>query len=225
MTSVDHLNTYAGRLALCRMQVLDLHDALNRARQRDIDFMGPALQPLLSDAQELAGRLYGILGTVRQVRQSSVDRIAVETMAEIETDIEFATKVIVQLTRVLDKPVTVGVAEHPALDVLLVVEDRIYEAMLGLRTAARHAAEGEGKTARRSPTSTSVRVANLAVRLLPWDERERYLAEYLSELDELAQDLVSRRAQLRYALRLLVHAPALRRALRAPVKEKWWPIH
>lgn len=55
-----------------------------------------------------------------------------------------------------------------------------------------------------------------AVRLLPAAERARYAEEYRAELWDLTQAGAGRIRQLRYALRQLLSAPAMRFALQSP---------
>ncbi len=69
-----------------------------------------------------------------------------------------------------------------------------------------------GRAALRWATLRSAQqAAGWAARVLPDEDRERYHAEFLGELEEQR----SKRAQLLYVARLLTHAPALRFALRA----------
>jgi hypothetical protein len=61
------------------------------------------------------------------------------------------------------------------------------------------------------------------VSVLPEGDRAHHRELFTSELYDLAQS--SRRAQLAYAVRVLVRAPHLRRALRVPappVREQAW---
>ncbi|WP_344427369.1 hypothetical protein [Amycolatopsis minnesotensis] len=74
-----------------------------------------------------------------------------------------------------------------------------------------------GSRVQRKPISRFPRRAiDRALRTLPLAERERYFDEFLSELEEIAQSSRSRRAQLRYTIRLLWRVPVLWFALREP---------
>jgi hypothetical protein len=61
----------------------------------------------------------------------------------------------------------------------------------------------------------SGRLTAWAARLLPVADRPVYGELFRSELFDLAQAGSGRRAQVGYAIRVLVRAPLLRRALRA----------
>jgi hypothetical protein len=70
--------------------------------------------------------------------------------------------------------------------------------------------------------AVSRRLTAWAARILPVADRSEYEELFGSELYELAQSDGGRRAQLAYALRVLVRAPLLRRELRAPARERSW---
>ncbi|GAA3048575.1 hypothetical protein LV79_004326 [Actinokineospora globicatena] len=75
------------------------------------------------------------------------------------------------------------------------------------------------------PVSTSLRFAVWAARVLPVGSRDQYREIFESELHELAASGCSWWAQVACAVRVLVRAPALRRALKAkaaPVGERRW---
>ncbi|WP_020636668.1 hypothetical protein [Amycolatopsis alba] len=66
----------------------------------------------------------------------------------------------------------------------------------------------------------SWRILNLAVCVLPREERRRYLDEYASELHDLTQvEGLSGRTQIGYALRLLARTPALVFVLRSSASQ------
>lgn len=75
---------------------------------------------------------------------------------------------------------------------------------------------GRSRASRRAVSPVPRRAIGWAMRTLPSTERQRYLDEFLSELDELAQSTRPLRAQLRYTIRLLWRVPVLRFALREP---------
>lgn len=64
-------------------------------------------------------------------------------------------------------------------------------------------------------TGTAIRIVTLAVRSLPPVDRCRYRDEFSSDLWELAAAGAGRVGQLRHAVRQLICAPSLRRALKA----------
>ncbi|EME60141.1 hypothetical protein [Amycolatopsis decaplanina] len=83
-----------------------------------------------------------------------------------------------------------------------------------------HAVEAEPEKAVRSATSR--RLTDWAARILPAADRLEYTELFHAELHDLAESGCGGRAQITYALRVLVRAPWLRRELSAPVQERSW---
>jgi len=80
--------------------------------------------------------------------------------------------------------------------------------------------KGKPRMVRRSKASR--RLADWATRILPVADRPEYAELFHAELHDLAESGCGRRAQIAYALRVLVRAPWLRRELSAPVRERSW---
>ena len=192
-----------------------LKNMLRRARRLNVDFREPVRRRLRMEAAMLAHRL----DTSRALLHTMEPSVAAASIVDrIDWYLTHARGEIAAFRRALDAASTLDteqVIAGPAEAVHCLrraIGDTIR--LVNLAAAA----------VRPAPMRASLRVASLAARLLPWEHRDRYLGEYLSELDELAQDdAVSRRTQLRHALRLLARAPALHLALRSPVEEKYRP--
>lgn len=71
-------------------------------------------------------------------------------------------------------------------------------------------------------SETSRRLTDWAARMLPAADRREYTELFHAELYDLANSGCGRRAQIAYALRVLVRAPWLRRELSAPMRERSW---
>lgn len=72
------------------------------------------------------------------------------------------------------------------------------------------------RTVAREPMRLAGRLVSAAAKILPENDRTRYEEEFRSELADLVQAGVGRRAQLSYAIRQVAFAWPLRRELRLP---------
>lgn len=225
MTSADYFDELPRALSHDRRLAWELGRILDRAQRLNMDFRGHARRRLREEAALLAYRLEHRRGQIWDVDLSIVDYAysAVESATIGEANLANAVMATRCFLRAVETASVLDPEREPSLRVLADVVFHLELAAADIATLAGLFAEAERKVAR--PPRVSRQLANLAVRLLPWEHRDRYLNEYLSELDELVQDAsLSRRAQLRHALRLLVRTPALRLALRAPAQEEHLPM-
>jgi hypothetical protein len=224
----DHLRVVTRALAQDRRLVLELGTVVSRAQAVNVDFRGAARRRVLERSRLLVRNLdrdRGLLDDV-DVHAAGDAARARELALGVEHLLVRAREAALAFSRVLERGSRLDLGREPGLRVLVVVADTLGQAevtteALALLFARSPRPEDAGcAPRRRAPLWASKRVADLAVRFLPWEERQRYLDEYVSELDDLAQtEHPSGRAQLWHALRLLVRAPALRFALRAPAPE------
>lgn len=225
MTSADYFDGFMRALSQDRALTCKLDKILRRTQQLNIDFRGPARRWLYSEAWLLTHRLERRRDQIQILDMSTVDYAtsAFEVATFVELNLANASAMATIFRQGVEVASVLDAEREPGLDALSDVVHQLELAAAKVASLAGIFAEAEREVAR--PLRVSQQLANFAARLLPWEERERYLNEYLSELDELAQDdSVSRRAQLCYALRLLVRTPALRLALRAPAQKERLPV-
>ncbi|MGW5720714.1 hypothetical protein ACWEVP_31390 [Amycolatopsis sp. NPDC003865] len=220
MSSADHLRVVARALAQDRDLAGELDVILSRAQALNIDFRGTARRRLQERVHQLVrniDRERALLDGV-DVHAAVDGPRAAELAAGAERSLGRAQESAVAFGRTLELGGLLDLDQGPASAVLVTVAHALDDSAAAVAALAEVCARSSEREApaRRSPLWVSRRVANFAVLLLPWEERQRYLDEYVSELDDLAQtENLSRRAQLWHALRLLVRTPALRFALRA----------
>lgn len=220
MSSTDHLRVVARALAQDRDLVRELDTGLSRAQALNIDFRDAARRRLQEQVYQLVcniDRERALLDGV-DVLAAADGPQAGELVAGIERGLGRARELATSFGWTLELGGPLDLDQEPASAVLVAVAHALDDSAAKVEALAGVCAHPPKREAagRRSPLWVSRRVADFAVRLLPWQERQRYLDEYVSELDDLAQtENLSRRAQLWHALRLLARTPALRFALRA----------
>ena len=224
MTTVDHLRVFGQALAQDRELVAEMCTILGRAQAINVDFRDAARRRLQTRVRLLVRSIDRERWLLDEVDIYNVEdlTLAREIAFSVEGSLVRARAAALAFDRALETNSIIDLTREPELAVLVSVVQALDDsaaAVVALVELCAKVAENEGLSCaskRHSPLWASRRVANFAVRLLPWEERQRYLDEYVSELDDLAQtENISRYAQLKYALRLLVRAPALRVALRA----------
>jgi hypothetical protein len=218
MSSTDHLRVVARALAQDRDLVGELDSIFSRAQTLNIDFRGTARRRLHERVHQLLRNIDRERALLDGVDVHAVGPRAGELAAGVERCLGRAQELAVSFVRTLELGGLLDLDHGPASAVLVAVAHALDDSVAALAALTGVCAQSPERAAppRRSPLWVSQRVASFAVRLLPWEERQRYLDEYVSELDELAQtENLSRRAQLWHALRLLARTPALRFALRA----------
>jgi hypothetical protein len=222
MTSADHLRVVTEALAQDRDLVRELDAILSRAQALNIDFRGTARRRLQERVHVLVRNIDRELGLLDGVDVYAVGPRAGKLALGVERRLVHARGLALAFGRTLELGGLRDLDQGPASAVLVAVAYALDDSATAVAALAGVCAQALKREAssrvpgRRAPLWVSQRVASCAVRLLPWEERQRYLDEYVSELDDLAQDEnLSRRAQLRHALRLLTRAPALSFALRA----------
>jgi hypothetical protein len=204
MNSAGHLQAFTKALAQDHELVLEMAAILRRAQQFNIDYRSRTRRRLRERSRLLVHNIKRHRGFLYRVGLDAVrDR---DSLAAIDHLLGRALRDAVSFHWALSTADLLAPEKEPELDALIAVRWLLAESMTVASTLA-------ARPARRTSLPMSQLIARLGARLLPWEERQRYLDEYLSELDELAQD-GPRRAQLGHALRLLVRAPALRWALR-----------
>ncbi|MFJ9781285.1 hypothetical protein ACIRSS_16985 [Amycolatopsis sp. NPDC101161] len=224
MSSADQVLVVARALAQDRDLVGELDTIFTQAQALNIDFRGTARRRLQERVHQLLrniDRERALLDGV-DVHAAADGPRAGELAAGVERSLGRVEELVVSFGRTVELGGLLDLDHGPASVVLVAVAHALDDSLAAVAALAGVCAQpaereaSSGAPARRSPLWASRRVANFAVRLLPWEERQRYLDEYVSELDDLAQtENLSRRAQLWHALRLLARTPALRFALRA----------
>ncbi|HEY3690477.1 MAG TPA: hypothetical protein VGL46_09255 [Pseudonocardiaceae bacterium] len=230
MIVTDHFQTFAQSLIDDRNLVFEMSTIIYRAQAVNIDFREATRRRLekrirlllqridrecrLLDAIDLCAAGNHI-HRVRELAQNlayHLDRARESTLAFDQT-----LYGAYRLAPDREPHLTVLVDVAHALDASAALVDglgEIYAQQARVDAAA-------GSPDRRLPIRASRRIASLAVRLLPWDERLRYLDEYVSELDTLTQDeTLPPREQIRHALRLLTRTPALLFALHSSTSQR-----
>lgn len=194
MNRAAQFRAFTQALARDHKLAVEMDTILRRAQALNIDFRGRARQRLRERVQLLVNSLNRHCVFLRNLDPDA--RTAVNHL------LFRAYKDVVAFGWALEGTVALDPEKEPELDALIAVRWLLAESMTVAATLAE-------VVTRPASLPASQLIARVGARLLPWEERQRYLDEYLSELDELARES-SRRAQLGHALRLLVRVPALR---------------
>ncbi|WP_394363467.1 hypothetical protein [Amycolatopsis sp. SB7-3] len=227
MSTADSFHAFARVLVEDRLVVSELETILRRAHAVNIDFRGTArrqlrnrIRLLLRDIEREHRLLEGIDSHTAYDRERAED-----LQTALGWRLSYARYGVFAFSRALDQARASDLDQQFELDIRLAVGQALDDCLPLVNELAGMFAQAPTEHALRSgqvrrSSWVSLRLVNLAVCALPWEERQRYLCEYASELHDLAQGGGhSKLGQVRYALRLLVRTPALTFALRASVSE------
>jgi len=206
--------TLARALARAHTRAVELHDALDRALGRafDLDFDRDLVRYRAHVLAHNLGRAC--------VRASDLDRDLRNTLADVFNlsyafDLDFDRDRALRFDRDLVRELDVARDLACAIQLDLASAVRANSARVPAGDVAVKPSAAPGGLA-----VLAGQLAAAAVRLLPAGDRRRYLEEFQSELADLALARGNRRAQLAYAVRLLISAWRLRAELRSPRRRR-----
>jgi hypothetical protein len=228
MTAAEHFLTFTEALEHDHRLAWGLHRIIDRAQAINVDFRRGVYRRLQAQIQLLVhniDRERRLLSEFDLYAAADRER-ACEVALKLDCWLVHAREGVLAFSQALERTNCLNLGRGPELDILVAIGQALNNSVALVTTLSEIFAQPPTHEAlrripiRRSPLWASQRIANVAVRLLPWDERERYLDEFVSELDALAQDKnLTWRAQLAHALQLLVRTPALIVALRASASQ------
>ncbi|MET9260120.1 hypothetical protein [Amycolatopsis sp. NPDC004079] len=225
MSLADHFRAFARALADDRNLVLEMGTILRRAPAVNLDFRATARRRLEDRIQLLLQKIdreCRLLDAVDLYAAGDQVHHARVLARDLDRCLDRARESAFAFSRALQRAYRLDPDREPRLAVLGDVARALHESaalvngLAGICVQQASSDTAANSPNRRPPLRASRRIVSLAVRFLPWDERQRYLDEYVSELDALAQEEnLSPRAQVGHALRLLARTPGLLFALRS----------